>query len=79
MQTRIRQHRHGWMVDRRFLWLFWLPTGRWIHQDWWAPYLFDSASEAEAFVAEIAPPVCPHCAGTGLAALPTPPSRGEGV
>jgi hypothetical protein len=31
------------------LWLFWLPLGRWIHQDWWAPYDFNTAGEALHF------------------------------
>lgn len=50
MQTRVRQDIDGeWRVDRRFLRLLWVPLGRWIHQDWWAPYVFETASEALHF------------------------------
>jgi hypothetical protein len=51
MQTRVRQRLStgGWAVDRRVLWLLWVPMGRWIHQDWWAPYDFDTAAEAMHF------------------------------
>lgn len=49
MRTRVRQTGYGWAVDHRVLWLFWMPLGRWIHQDWWAPYDFDTASEAMHF------------------------------
>ena len=50
MRTRVRQNDlGGWSVDRRALWVFWLPMGRWIHQDWWAPYDFDTAAEAMHF------------------------------
>lgn len=38
------------MADRLALGLFWLPLGRWVHQDWWAPYVFDTAEEAIEFV-----------------------------
>lgn len=50
MRTRVRQNGHGgWAVDRRILGLLWVPFGRWIHQDWWAPYDFDTANEALHF------------------------------
>jgi hypothetical protein len=51
MQTRVRQRPStgGWAVDRRVLWLFWLPLGRWIHPDWWSPYDFETAGEALHF------------------------------
>lgn len=54
IETRVRQSRHGWQVDRRWLGLIWLPVGRWIHQDWWAPYVFDSAEKAITFATEYA-------------------------
>lgn len=37
------------MADRLALGLLWLPFGRWVHQDWWAPYVFGSAEEAIEF------------------------------
>lgn len=50
MRTRVRQNAAGgWSVDRRVLGLLWFPMGRWIHQDWWAPYDFDTSSEALHF------------------------------
>jgi hypothetical protein len=49
MRTRVRQTAYGWAVDRRIFRLFWMPMGRWIHQDWWAPYEFDTAADAMHF------------------------------
>lgn len=50
MQTRVRQNAsRGWSVDRRVLGLLWVPIGRWVHQDRWAPYDFDTAADAMHF------------------------------
>lgn len=53
MKTRVRQAWSGsfteWRVDRLVLWFFWLPIGHWIHADWWVPYRFETAHDAEHF------------------------------
>ena len=50
MRTRVRQDGSGgWAVDRRIFGFIWFPLGRWIAPDWWAPYDFDTASEAMHF------------------------------
>jgi hypothetical protein len=55
-RTRVRQTSYDWRVDRLVLGFIWLPIGRWIHQDWWCPYQFKSAADAEAFQAVLGEP-----------------------
>ena len=54
MTTRVRQSRNGdWRVDLLRFGFLWLPIGRWIHQDWWAPYDFETVGDALHFANQI--------------------------
>jgi hypothetical protein len=55
-RTRVRQTSYDWRVDRLVLGFIWLPMGRWIHQDWWCPYQFQSVADALTFQAALGEP-----------------------